>query len=133
MKRILISLTVLICSVSGASFSQERRATDVPCGENGTQAEANACARQDYQKADAQLNKTYRQLMTGLAAFKGKDQQQLRRAQALWIQYRDANCESEASIYLGGSIRPAVYNSCLASVTRERTGRLLEFLAVTRQ
>lgn len=133
MKKILIGAIAVICSLSAASFAQERRATQVPCGENGTQAEANACARREYQKADAELNKVYRQLMAGLAAFRGKDQQQLRRAQELWIEYRDANCESESSIYLGGSIRPAVYNSCLASVTQERARRLVEFLAVTRQ
>lgn len=133
MKRILISISVLICSASAASFSQEKRATGVPCGETGTQAEANACARRDHEKADAEMNKVYRLVMAELASYKGKDQQKLRSAQTMWLRYRDANCESESSIYLGGSIRPAVYSSCLASVTRERTRRLSEFLGVTRQ
>lgn len=133
MKRILISLIAVMSSLSVDSLAQERRAAKIPCGETGTQAEANVCTRREYQKADAELNKVYRQLMAGLAGFEGKDQQQLRRAQTLWLQYRDANCESESSIYLGGSIRPAVYNSCLRSVTQERTRRLMEFLAVTRQ
>lgn len=133
MKRIVIGVIVVACSLSAASFTQERRSAEIRCGETQTQAEANVCTRREYQKADAELNKVYRQLMAGLAGFEGKDQQQLRRAQALWIKYRDANCESESSIYLGGSIRPAVYNSCLASVTQERTRRLVEFLAATRQ
>ena len=77
----------------------------------------------------------YYELMSELAGYggKGRDQQKLRRAQASWTQYRDATCESEASIYEGGSIRPAVYYSCMASVTRERAQRLKEFLAVTKQ
>ena len=133
MKRILISLIAVMSSLGADSLAQERRGAEIRCGENATQAEANLCTRREYQKADAELNKVYRQLMAGLAGFEGKDQQQLRRAQALWIQYRNANCESESSIYLGGSIRPAVYNSCLASVTQERTRRLAEFLFVTRQ
>ncbi|MGI9066626.1 MAG: lysozyme inhibitor LprI family protein [Pyrinomonadaceae bacterium] len=133
MKRILIGVIVVICSLSANSLSQEKRGSEVPCGETGTQAEANACARLEYQKADAEMNKLYGRLMTELADYKGNDQQKLQRAQALWLQYRDANCESEASIYQGGSIRPAVYNSCLASVTRERTQRMAEFLAATTQ
>lgn len=133
MKRILIGVIIVIVLLSGDSFSQEKKGSEVPCGETGTQAEANACARQEYQKADAEMNKVYGRLMTELADYKGDDQQKLQRAQALWLQYRDANCESESSIYQGGSIRPAVYNSCLASVTRERARRLNEFLAATTQ
>jgi uncharacterized protein YecT (DUF1311 family) len=133
MKRILIGVITVISSLSVNSLSQEKRGSDVPCGDTGTQAEANACARLEYRKADEEMNKLYGRLMTELADYKGDDQQKLQRAQALWLQYRDANCESEASIYQGGSIRPAVYNSCLASVTRERTRRLAEFLAATTQ
>ena len=81
----------------------------------------------------AEMVAVYDRLMTELAGYGGKHQQRLRRAQASWTQYRDANCESEASIYEGGSIRPAVYYSCLASVTRERAKRLEEFLVMTRQ
>ena len=133
MKRILISLLAVMCSLSVDSLAQEKRGGEVPCGETGTQAEANACSRRDYEKSDAEMNKVYAKLMAELADYKGRDQEKLRRAQTLWLQYREANCESESSIYLGGSIRPAVYNSCLASVTQERTRRLAQFLDVTRQ
>jgi uncharacterized protein YecT (DUF1311 family) len=133
MKRTITVVIASIVSFGVVSVSQEKRTAQVPCGETGTQAEANACARGDYEKADAELNKVYKQLLAELAGYQGEDGQKLRHAQSLWLQYRDANCESESSIYQGGSIRPAVYNSCLASVTRERTGRLKEFLAVTRQ
>jgi len=131
MRQRVIAGTFLIGLLGLVSFSQERR--PLPCGENGTQADANACARQDYEKADAEMNKAYRALMGELATYEGKDQQKLRHAQTLWLKYRDATCESESSIYLGGSIRPAVHSSCLASVTRERTRRLTEFLPETRQ
>jgi uncharacterized protein YecT (DUF1311 family) len=133
MKRILIGIITLTCSLSAVSQSQEKRASYPPCGEYGTQAEANACARREYQKVEAEMVAVYDRLMTELASYEGKHQQRLRRAQASWLQYRDANCESEASIYEEGSIRPAVYYSCLASVTRERAKRLEEFLVVTRQ
>lgn len=133
MKRILIGVIIITCALSAVTHSQEKRASSSPCGEYGTQAEANACARREFQKVDAEMVAVYDRLMTELASYGGRHQQRLRRAQASWLQYRDANCESEATIYEEGSIRPAVYYSCLASVTRERARRLEEFLVVTRQ
>ena len=133
MKIFLIGVISAVCSLSAASLPQEKRAGESPCGENGTQAEANACARREYQKADAEMNRVFDRVVAELAVYGGGQQLKLRRAQASWLRYRDANCESEASIYDGGSIRPAVYHSCLASVTRERARRLEDFLASTRQ
>lgn len=133
MRRILFGVIIIICSLSVVSHSQDKRVSSSPCGEYGTQAEANACARREYQKADAEMVALYDRLMTKLAGFGVKHQQRLRRAQALWWQYRDANCESEASIYEEGTMRPAVYYSCLASVTRERVRRLEEFQVATGQ
>lgn len=133
MKRILIGIIIITCSLSAVSHSQEKRVSRPPCGEHGTQAEANACARREYQKADSEMVAVYHRLMIELASYGDKHQQRLRRAQASWFQYRDVNCENEAAIYEGGSIRPAVYYSCLASVTQERAKRLEEFLAATRR
>jgi len=133
MKRILLAIVAIIFSMSVSTQSQDKTAHEVPCSNHGTQAEANACARLDYQKANVEMIKSYDQLMTELVDYGGKAPQMLQRAQASWTQYREMNCESEASIYEGGSIRPAVYYSCMASVTRERSRRLAEFLAVTRQ
>jgi uncharacterized protein YecT (DUF1311 family) len=135
MKGILVGVIAVICLISATSNSQGKGASELPCGATGTQAEANACARRDYQKAGGEMTALYYELMSELAGYGGggRHQQKLRRAQASWARYRDATCESEASIYEGGSIRPAVYYSCMASVTRERVQRLKEFLAMTRQ
>ena len=133
MKIILTAAIAIICSLGPNSVSQEKRRSQIPCGETATQPEANECARREYRKVDAELNKLYLRLMSELAVYKGDVQEKLRRAQASWQLYRDATCESEASIFEGGSIQPAVYNSCLASVTRERAKRLAEFLATTKQ
>ncbi len=133
MKKILVGLFAIIFSLSAAAHAQEKSANEVPCGVAGTQAEANVCARREYQTADAVLKTAYDRLISLLATYRGKDQQKLRRAQTTWLRYRDATCESEASIYEGGSIRPAVYYSCLASVTRERVKRLEGFLAAAGQ
>jgi uncharacterized protein YecT (DUF1311 family) len=124
---------IVVCSQSVMALPRRQSLSEIPCGKYGTQAEANACARRDYEKAEAELKGVYEQLVTELAGRDGEGRRKLEKAQTLWLQYREATCESEASIYEGGSIRPAIYNGCLAGVTRERTNRLRGFLAEVRQ
>lgn len=129
MRRLLISLVCVSCIFNVMVSAQRKVTRESSCGEFMSQAEANACSRREYEKADAEMNKVYDQLMSELSGGSGKDQQKLKQAQLLWLQYREANCESEASIYEGGTIRPAIYNLCLASMTRERAMRMKAFLA----
>ena len=132
-KRILTAVLVVVCSQSVMALPRRQSLSEIPCGKYGTQSEANACARRDYEKAEAELKGVYEQLVTELAGRDGEGRWKLEKAQSLWLQYREAACESEASIYEGGSIRPAIYNGCLAGVTRERADRLRGFLAEVRQ
>jgi uncharacterized protein YecT (DUF1311 family) len=129
MKGIIVSLVIVTCLVSTMALTQKKGARKSPCANIETQSGANACARYKYEQADVQMNKVYAQLMSELGGKDDKNQQKLKQAQQLWLQYRDANCESESSIYEGGSIRPAVYNHCLATTTEERTRRMKTFLA----
>jgi uncharacterized protein YecT (DUF1311 family) len=136
MKTILISLLFITHFLGMVALSQQKGAGPSPCESNsGTQAEANACARRKYHQADAEMGRVYGQLLSELSRYRygGMDQQKLKHAQSRWLKYRDANCESEASIYEGGSIRPAIYYACLGSITEERTQRMRAFLAVIRQ
>jgi uncharacterized protein YecT (DUF1311 family) len=130
MKRLVVTLIVITYLFNSVALGQKKGATKSPCANmSETQAGANACARYKFEKADAEMNRVYGLLLSQLAGETDKDQQKLRQAQSLWLQYRDANCDSEASIYEGGSIRPAIYSHCLASVTQERTIRMKAFLA----
>lgn len=133
MKRILTAVLIVVCFLSVNALSRRQSLSETPCGKYGTQAEANACARRDLEKAEAELKGVYEQLVTELAGRDGEGRRKLEKAHSLWLQYREAACESEASIYEGGTIRRAIYNGCLASVTRERAGRLRGFLAEVRQ
>jgi uncharacterized protein YecT (DUF1311 family) len=67
MKRILVSLIVITCFFSTVAPSQKKGARKSPCVDTQTQAEANACARHQYEKADAEMNRVYGQLMSELA------------------------------------------------------------------
>ena len=74
-----------------------------------------------YEKSAAELNQLYRRVLT---VVDGSNLANLREAQRLWIQFRDANCSAEYELYAGGSAAPMVKFACLEAVTTHRTEEL---------
>nr|WP_315158340.1 lysozyme inhibitor LprI family protein [uncultured Flavobacterium sp.] len=86
-----------------------------------TQSEMNATAYANYKKADAQLNKVYKQLMSILDK---KEKPLLIQAEKDWMKFRDSHCKFEASQYEGGSIQPLIYSTCLEELTKKRIAEI---------
>ena len=86
-----------------------------------TQAEMNEEAGIEYKKADAELNKVYKELREALS---DEQKAKLKEVQLLWLKYRDANAEFAASMYEGGSIAPMVYSGAMTTSTEHRVGEL---------
>lgn len=95
------------------------------CPDAMTQPDMNRCAAQEFQQADAELNRVYRLLTKDAGA---AERAKLRAAQLAWLKFRDAYCDYEAFGNKGGSIYPMVYSFCLAAVTRERAKQFEEIL-----
>jgi len=112
-----------------SSSAQERRKTD-PCEkatESGVTVDLVECSLKKLAEADAELNKTYRQLVSRLGDKKWE--MKLRTAQQVWIKYRDANCDYVSEFSGGGSAVTFEYNFCLADMTVARTKELQEMLS----
>jgi uncharacterized protein YecT (DUF1311 family) len=118
---LLVSLCAAAVVAVGAGAQKGRRIQ--PCEGNGSQAEASACAREEYKAADAELNKVYGRLAGVLDA---EDKASLKESELAWIKYRDSNCAFESSQYKGGTMRPMIESFCLARVTKGRTAELRE-------
>lgn len=82
-----------------------------------TQLEMNQAANAKYKKADAELNKVYKQLISILTQ---SEKLLLIQAEKDWVKFRDSSCKFESSQYEGGSIKPLVYSTCLEDLTRKR-------------
>jgi uncharacterized protein YecT (DUF1311 family) len=91
------------------------------CGNPQTQMELNLCSYQDFQKADAVLNATYRQLMEKISP---TGQASLRKAEKSWVAYRDNQCAFETLGTLQGSINAMMVNQCDTALTAAQTKRL---------
>ncbi|WP_019515544.1 lysozyme inhibitor LprI family protein [Sphingomonas sp. Mn802worker] len=100
---------------------------------------AAAQSASDYHAADAQLNATYRSVMTRMQQLdrgtKPSDlppaeragptyAQALLNSQRAWLAYRDANCRAFSYEYRGGSAQGLSDRVCLTRVTRARTAEL---------
>ncbi|HLL16380.1 MAG TPA: lysozyme inhibitor LprI family protein [Pyrinomonadaceae bacterium] len=101
-----------------------------PCPGSNTQFELNRCAARARDKADAELNKVYRELLKDTGA---AERAKLRAAQLAWIKFRDAHCDYESVGNKGGSIYPMVFSFCLAKVTAERVKQLREIMRESRE
>jgi uncharacterized protein YecT (DUF1311 family) len=91
------------------------------CDAPHTQAEMNACAAEDFLRADARLNAVYKQAMKAIDPAR---QPKLKAAQRAWLAFRDAECEFEASEAEGGTMQPMLRNGCKAEVTKARIAQL---------
>jgi uncharacterized protein YecT (DUF1311 family) len=41
-------------------------------------------------------------------------------AQRLWVQFRDAGCVAQESVYEGGTVHTAIYLQCIRDHTQQR-------------
>lgn len=91
------------------------------CNTPQTQLEMNLCAKAWFEEEDDKLNQFYQDLKLTLNSAQQSD---LTNAELAWLDFRDANCEFEASQVEGGSMQPTLYFSCLAELSRDRTAEL---------
>lgn len=118
-----------------ACFSLPAAAQDVDCSTAMAQVDLNACAYQDWEAADADLNVAYKQAMTllegwdeNLPAEEQGGAKALKEAQRAWITFRDKACEAESFGIKGGSAEPLVRFGCMRQLTLERTAQLTALL-----
>ena len=126
----LISPQVHAPTISRCSQEQNGQASSAHEGacwqEALTQLAMNGCAAQDLREADAELNRTYEQVLS-----KYKDQPdkvaRIKEAERAWIVFRDAEAEAlfpESQRSQSGSVFGMCRAIQLARLTSERTERL---------
>jgi uncharacterized protein YecT (DUF1311 family) len=91
-----------------------------------TQTEQNAVARKDFERADADLNKTYQALLVKLQDAESKEK--LRETERAWVASRDAKAEASAKEAADGSMAPTLRYQAMTDLTRERIKELKAML-----
>jgi uncharacterized protein YecT (DUF1311 family) len=129
MKTITTILSILLLTSMAYSVENE-----IQCKEDGNQMEMNKCAYDNFQKADKELNKVYKELR----AAKKDDKlflKNLKTAQKAWLVYRDADLDAQFTCkggdlrYCFGSMYGLLLNSSKAELTNQRVKILKSQLA----
>jgi uncharacterized protein YecT (DUF1311 family) len=127
MVRQLIGACALLAALTPALAQQIR------CNPSGGQQELNACAADDFNKADKELNATWQALLRKEAddkVFVAK----LRTAQKAWLAFRDAEldahfaCDSEDTRMCWGSMEGMSFMMRKKDLTQQRTKMLKDML-----
>jgi len=118
----MLMMKRLILAAAMAAFALAARANDAGDPDqscDGSTAEMVDCLAAKTQRWDKRMSIAYQQAMKDASA---AQHDQLRAAQRLWIQYRDANC-----LYYGmgeGSIARVDAAECLRRMTEARAREL---------
>jgi uncharacterized protein YecT (DUF1311 family) len=116
----LLLLAAFLCFDSIAK-AQHMNSVSAPCRNVAITIAMENCFDKAYKAADTGLNQTYSQISKVLQP---NDLKQLKVAQRLWIQFRDATCTAESNLYNGGTASAPAYSACLEELTRQRTADL---------
>lgn len=95
------------------------------CAEAVSTAEMRSCANARYQEVDAELNRVYRQLVSGLSE---QGRTQLKAAQQAWLIFRDKNAAFTAAVVEDGTLAPMVETTELTTLTQQRIEQLKRYL-----
>ncbi|MBZ5546396.1 MAG: DUF1311 domain-containing protein [Acidobacteriia bacterium] len=115
---VLLSLWPLAIAPSSAQHMNE---PDSPCTKVVVTSDLVDCLSKARVLSHAELNSLYQKIRNRLDP---SDAERLTVAQRLWIQYRDANCSAERSLYEFGTASSPAYLACLESMIRARTKEL---------
>ncbi|HEX8190127.1 MAG TPA: lysozyme inhibitor LprI family protein [Pyrinomonadaceae bacterium] len=98
------------------------QAAEDPCDPEAQRSpQLMACAGRKFEEAAAGLKRVRDGLYSDLEP---RSRVKFRAAERLWLGYRKANCDAEASIYEGGTIQPLIRLRCMTRVTLERADEL---------
>ena len=119
MKTFVTAVVIILFLVPAGAHAQTQ---EDPCDPEAQRSpQLMACAERKFIEATAELRRARAALYEDLEP---RSRVKLRSAERLWLSYRKSNCETEASIYEGGTIQPLIQLQCMARVTLERAGEL---------
>jgi uncharacterized protein YecT (DUF1311 family) len=116
----LLLLAAFLCYGSIAR-AQHMNSPGAPCRNVAVTLAIEDCFDKAYKAADSELNQRYGQIVKVLQP---DELEQLKAAQRLWIQFRDATCTAESDLYKGGTASTPAYSACREELTRQRAAEL---------
>lgn len=123
MKTFVPTVVIILFLVPAAVGARAQTETqEDPCAPEAQRSpQLMACAERKFREATAELKRVRAQLY---ADFEPRLRVKFRAAERRWLSYRKSNCDTEASIYEGGTIQPLIQLRCMTRVTLARADEL---------
>ncbi len=122
MMKTLTRTLVLLLLLAPAAVPVRAQTEEDPCApEAQRSSQLMACAEREFKQASAELTRARAELNADLEP---RSRVKLRATERAWLKYRQTNCDTEASIYEGGTIQPLIQLRCMARLTRDRAAEL---------
>ena len=124
---------VLCLSTHSMSHGNETAQTTLDCSQAVSTQDINHCTKIELDKKELELNQTYQQVLKQLdavskarptSANQSTLKKQLVDAQRLWVRFRKADCDTVYTYWSDGTIRGAMYLSCMLNKTDTRIQEL---------
>jgi uncharacterized protein YecT (DUF1311 family) len=93
----------------------------------GITEKMDSCILDELDHQDTLLNDSYKTVMSNVDE---KWKEEFRKAQRLWIQYRDANCKLYGMKFEGGTATILLVNDCVLQMTARRALELRELIGI---
>ncbi|MDH6265715.1 uncharacterized protein YecT (DUF1311 family) [Rhizobium sp. SG_E_25_P2] len=132
-RKTIALISMAMAAIAVPALAQD--APDVDCNNAQTQMEMNYCVEQDFDKADAALNKAYKRAMASQKKVDADVKETmgeesigavaaLKKAQRAWIDYRDGQCDGLGFQARGGTMEPMLVMGCKAELSTARAKEL---------
>jgi uncharacterized protein YecT (DUF1311 family) len=120
--RTFVPTVVILFLLAPAGLGAPGQTEEDPCAPEAQRStQLLACAERKFREATAELKRVREELYPD---FEPRSRVKFRAAERAWLSYRKSNCETEASIYEGGTIQPLIQLRCMTRLTQERAGEL---------
>ena len=114
--RYLAAAFLVLCALAPAAGARQ-----LDCARADDTADMDACAGQDFMRADTALNALYKQMH---GRYDMANRALLVSAERAWIGWRDAECAYETGLSVGGTAHPMVETMCKTRLTNARIQQL---------
>lgn len=120
----ILGLAALLGAASGAHA--------LDCANAVSTVDMNACAAQEQQQVEQQLNEVYQRVLAATPAkvnaqIPAKPRQRLIEAQRAWVKFREADCKAVYELWADGSIRNLQLQGCMQEHAKLRIKQLEAF------
>lgn len=137
----MIHMLMPFLLLTAQPIAEEEPASELNCADPQAQQELNACAAEEFERADAELIYQWKDTAALMVQYDAEAVEldytvddrpghfdTLIEAQTAWLTFREAHCRSAGYAVRGGSLEPLIVSTCMTTLTLQRILQLRDLM-----